>query len=139
MTGRQGKHLNLMAAATPDSFAVERRNTMWTRFLPPMFFIALTTACYAKDRAKAISDIAEGIVSYRLSATFCNWPIPEKISRVLDSDENHFSGINPSAFNAGIQSGTDRFHLLTSSLAGYCHEIKNSRNQMTRSLERRAN
>jgi hypothetical protein len=113
----------------------EWENTMRMRFVLP-FLLALTTPCYADD--KAIANIADGITSYRLTASFCHWPIPSGISRVLDRDEIHFTGLNPKLFNAGVKSATDRFHYLTNSLTGYCHEIKSSRDEMTRSLEKRA-
>jgi hypothetical protein len=109
---------------------------MWTRFLLPIFVIALTTPCYADD--KAITDIADGITSYRLSAQFCHWPIPARIRSVLNSDEIHFTDKNPKTFNLGVKTATDRFHLLTNSNVDYCKEIKDSRRSMTESLEERA-
>jgi hypothetical protein len=108
---------------------------MW-RFLLPIIFIELATPCYADD--KAIANIADAIASYRLSATFCHWPIPLRISRVLDSDESHFKGKNSKAFDSGVKSGTDRFYYLTNSLPDYCKDVKDSRDEMTESLEQRA-
>ena len=109
---------------------------MWTRCLLPIFAIALTTPCYADD--KAVTDIADGITSYRLSAQFCHWPIPAKINRVLNSDEIHFTNKDPATFNLGVKNATERFRLLIKSNVDYCKEIKDSRRSMTESLEARA-
>jgi hypothetical protein len=92
--------------------------------------------CSADD--KAVTDIADGITSYRLSAQFCHWPIPEKINRVLNSDEIHFTNKDSNRFNLGVKNATDRFHLLIKSNVDYCAEIKDSRRSMTESLEGRA-
>ncbi len=109
---------------------------MRTRFLLPIVLVAVTTPSRGDDNR--IIDIADGITSYRLSAQFCRWPIPPGISRVLERDEIHFSGLNPKAFNSGVKSATHRFHLLTESNIKYCEEIKESRDSMTESLESRA-
>ena len=111
---------------------------MGMRFWIPMCLVALATPCHADNDNKAVADIANGIVSYRLSATYCRWPIPEKLTRVLSSDENHFREKNLQAFETGVKEAMDNFHLLTTSSINYCKEIKQSRASMTRSLEQRS-
>ena len=106
------------------------------RFLLALFLVALASPSYADE--KGIINIGDAIASYRLSAEYCNWPIAPRLSRVLSSDETHFSGKNQQAFNKGVKEGTERFYLLTHSNIDYCNEVKASRESMTQSLEERA-
>ncbi len=108
---------------------------MGTRLFLSVFAIAFASCCYADDND--ITDIADGITSYRLSAEFCHWPIPSNIDAVLKSDESHFSAKSPKAFSLGVTNGADRFKFLSKSTPDYCSEIKESRDEMTQSLKAR--